>query len=266
MSKKAYVTGASHGIGRGIALVLAEQGYDVAFTYNRREDDARRVQDELTALGVRAFAFRAELQHAGVAETVAAEAIAALGGIDLFVGNAGKMQAGPLQGISGADVDFAYQLFYRSNIMATKVAVQAMLERGGGGAVIFITSTRAFRAHADDCLYGSMKAALNRAVETLALEFAPQGIRVNAVAPGNTWIFDDSTPTELLAQQHRDWVPVGRPGTAREVEQLVAYLASEHAAYITGEVVKIDGGLILPGVPETFPGMTPKMHGGGWTP
>lgn len=262
MSKKAYVTGANHGIGRGVALVLAEHGYDIAFTYRRQEAEARRVQDELRALGVRAFAFQAELQHAGVAEAVAAEAIAALGGIDLFVGNAGKMQVGTLQEISGDDIDFAYRLFYRSNIMATKVAVQAMLASGVRGSVIYITSTRAFRAHPDDCLYGSMKAALNRAVETLALELAPKGIRVNAVAPGNTWIADDSTPAELQVQQHRDWVPLGRPGTAREVGQLVAYLASEHAAYITGEVIKIDGGLVLPGVVETPPGMPPKKQDG----
>jgi glucose 1-dehydrogenase len=257
MNKKAYVTGASHGIGRGIALVLAEQGYDIAFTYNRREDAAQRVEAELRALGVQAFAFQAELQRPGVAEEVTAKAIAALGGVDLFVGNAGRMMAGPLQELSGDQVDFAYHLFYRSNIMATALAVQSMREQRRAGSVIYITSTRAFRAHDDDCLYGSMKAALNRAVESLALELAADGIRVNAVAPGNTWIHEDLTPAELRAQQYRDWVPLGRPGSPREVGQLVAYLASEQAAYITGEVVKIDGGLILPGVPETFPGRKP---------
>lgn len=248
--KRVFITGGSRGIGRGIATVFAENGYDVAFTYHTAEEEARSLCEEIESHGVRAFMFQASLEEKGVAEAVTEKAIVALGGIDALICNAGRTVHNHILGTTEEDCDYLYNLNYRSYLMCAKVAARRMVADGTEGSIIFITSTRSMRAYPEDCLYGGLKAALNRSAESLALDLAKYRIRVNCIAPGNTAIRGNFTPEELSRTPFQRRIPLGRSGTPREVGMLALYLCSDAAAYITGDIIKIDGGLILPGMPE----------------
>lgn len=248
--KKVFVTGGSRGIGRGIVSTLAASGYDVAFTYNTQKEDAESLMEEVTAMGARCFFYQASLDKPDVPETVTKQAIEDLGGIDVLVCNAGVGKWNSLLTVTSEFIDFYYGLNYRSYILCSKIAASYMSEHGVKGNIVFITSTRGMRAYPEDCIYGSLKAALNRAVESMALEMAPKNIRVNAVAPGATAVRGDFTPEELRAGTLPPKIPLARLGTPKEVGYLVRYIISDEADYMTGNIIKLDGGLILPGIPE----------------
>ncbi len=252
MNKKAFVTGGSRGIGRGICQALAASGYDIAFTYNTKEDEAISLRQEILEKGVNCEFFQASLERADVPEAVTQKAIDALDGIDLLVCNAGLTKHNSLLTVEQELIDFVYGLNYRSYILCSKVAANFMVNEKIKGNIIFITSTRGIRAYPEDCLYGSLKAALNRAVESMALEMAPHGIRVNAIAPGATAIRGSFTDAELRKGNFPPQIPLGRLGTPIEIGHMVEYLASDKATYITGDIIKADGGLILPGMVERW--------------
>ena len=190
------------------------------------------------------------MQNADVPEAVTAKAVTDLEGIDLMVCNAGLTRHNDLLNLDRDLIDFVYGLNFRSYLLCAKVAANDMVQRGVAGNIIFITSTRGIRAYPEDALYGGFKAALNRAAESLALNMAKYHIRVNCVAPGATAVRGDLTPEALSAEEWTRRIPLGRKGTPREVGYLVRYIASDEAAYMTGNTVKLDGGLILPGMPE----------------
>lgn len=248
--KKAFITGGSRGIGRGIARVLAGAGYDVAFTYHSEAGEAESLKQALGAQGSRCFAYQASLEQEKVPEQVTQQAIGDLGGIDLLVCNAGLTKHNDLLHLEQDLVDFVYALNFRSYLLCAKTAARDMVERKTQGNIIFITSTRGIRAYPEDAIYGGMKAALNRAAESMALDMAQYGIRVNCVAPGATAIRGSFTRQELSEGDFAKKIPLGRKGSPDEVGYLVKFLASEEAGYLTGNTVKIDGGLILPGMPE----------------
>lgn len=247
LQKTALVTGGSSGIGQGIAIVLAEEGYDVAITYGKNPDGAEKTRAEIEALGRRCFIYQASMHLSDVPERVVKQAITDLGHLDLLVNNAGKSPFKTLLLSTAEDMDYLYGLNYRGYLLASGAAARHMVLNGIKGNIIFITSSRAERAYPYDFLYGGLKAALKRSCESLALELSPFGIRVNCVAPGATQIREGSDGTR---DNFANRIPMGRLGTPRENGQLVAFLASEKATYITGVTVRVDGGLILPGMPE----------------
>jgi NAD(P)-dependent dehydrogenase (short-subunit alcohol dehydrogenase family) len=250
MSKNAFITGGSRGIGAGIVQVLSESGYDVAFTYHEKEGEAGVLKQQAEALGRRCFCYQASLEDPEVPLRVTEKAAGDLGGIDLLVCNAGLTRHNDLLNLDPALMEFLYGLNYRSYILCSKVAANDMVRRGVPGNIIFITSTRGIRAYPEDALYGGFKAALNRSAESMALNLAGRRIRVNCIAPGATAVRGTYTPEELSAGTFPPKIPLGRLGTPREVGYLVRYIASDEAAYMTGNVVKLDGGLILPGMNE----------------
>lgn len=248
--KNAFITGGSRGIGRGIAHALSDAGYDIAFTYNSCEGDAESLKQEIEAKGRRCFFYQASLQYSGVAEQVTAKAVSDMGGVDLLVCNAGLTRHNDLLTLNEELLDFVYNLNYRSYMMCAKVAANDMVKRGEKGGIIFIASTRGIRAYPEDAIYGGMKAALIRSVESMALDVAKYGIRVNCVAPGATQVRGDYTAEALSHGNFVKKIPLGRKGTPDEVGSLVRFIASDEASYMTGNTVKLDGGLILPGIPE----------------
>ena len=250
MSKKAFVTGGSRGIGAGIVRVLAESGYDAAFTYNTQAEAAEALKREVTSMGPRCFYYQASLEEADVPEQVTARAIADLVGIDLMVCCAGLTRHNTLLTLTKELMDFVYALNFRSYLLCAKTAAADMVSRGVNGNIIFITSTRGLRAYPEDAIYGGLKAALNRAAESMALDMAKYNIRVNCIAPGATAVRGDLSEESLKSGAFPSRIPLKRLGTPREVGCLVRYIASDEAAYMTGNVVKLDGGLILPGMPE----------------
>jgi len=248
--KRAFVTGGSRGIGRGIVRMLSRGGYDVSFTYHSKAEEAAALQAEVIKEGHASYLYQASMEEERVPERVTARAIEDLGGIDLLVCNAGLTQHNDLLSLEQKLIDFVYALNYRSYIMCAKIAAENMVKREVKGNIIFITSTRGIRAYPEDAIYGGLKAALSRTAESMALDMAGYGIRVNCVAPGATKVRGEFTQAELAEGEFAGRIPLGRKGSPDEVGCLVRYLASEEASYITGTTVKIDGGLILPGMPE----------------
>jgi len=249
--KKAFVTGGSRGIGRGIVLGLAGEGYDTAFTYNSAFEEAKLLKGECEAVGALCHFFQASMEIDGVPEKVSREALTALGGIDVLVCNAGLTRHDSILSLTEEHIDFVYKLNFRSYMMCARVAAEHMVQRGVPGRILFISSTRALRAHPEDNIYGSLKAGLIRSVQTLSLELAEYGITVNCIAPGATKIRGDLSKSGLTKGNVASLVPLGRLGSPEEVADLATFLVSEKASYITGETVRIDGGLILPGQKES---------------
>jgi NAD(P)-dependent dehydrogenase (short-subunit alcohol dehydrogenase family) len=250
MSKNVFITGGSRGIGAGIVRVLSAAGYDIAFTYHTEQGEAEALQKKVEALGRRCFFYQAALEEPEVPLEVSARAVKDLGGIDLLVCNAGLTRYNDLLNLDPALIDFVFSLNFRSYLLCAKAAANDMVARGAPGNIIFITSTRGIRAYPEDALYGGVKAALNRAAESMALDMAKHRIRVNCVAPGATAVRGGYSPEELSAGTFAPKIPLGRRGSPDEVGYLVRYIASDEAAYMTGNTIKLDGGLILPGMPE----------------
>ncbi len=258
-NKKAIVTGASRGIGRGIARALAEAGYDIAFSYRTTAEKAELVKQELESkYGVRAFCYQAELHMDGAGEALFEKAVADLGGLDLMVNNAGSCIITGILDMTKEEMDYLINLDFRNYILMAQCAAKYMVAHGTQGCIINITSSRGERAYPGDAIYGGMKAGLNRAIQSLALELGPYGIRINNVAPGFTKNRDgDTADMGPWAERYNEYydtvgamIPLCTYGTPEDIGNAVAFLASDEASYITGITVRVDGGLILPGMPE----------------
>lgn len=251
MSLCAMVTGGSSGIGQGIAIVLAEHGYDVAITYGKNPDGAESTKQSIEALGRRCFVYQATMTEPDVPAKVVNQAHKDLGHIDVLVCNAGRTLHYSVLDVTPEQMDWLYDLNYRAYILCTGAAARHMIADGIKGSIFFITSSRGVRAYPEDFLYGGLKSALQRSCESIALDLSPYGIRVNCVAPG-------ATKNREPKPGQPDWtqapwikaIPMGRIGTPRENGELIAFLASDKATYITGITVRVDGGLILSGPPE----------------
>ncbi len=261
MRKKAMITGGSRGIGSGIAKKLAEQGYDVAFSYNSAEAEAKELAEQIReTYGVRCFYYQASLQNDGAPQHFFDQAIADLGGVDLMVCNAGVSAGGSILDLDEEKLEFMINLDYKSYMHLARLSAQNMVEHGVKGNIIFITSTHGERAYCFDTVYGGLKAGLNRAVQSLACELGNHGIRINAVAPGFTKVRTNETAKSLgkFGEHYDEYydatgklLPLNRYGTPEDIGDAVVFLTSDEAKYITGLTVRVDGGLILPGMPES---------------
>ncbi|WP_020617943.1 SDR family NAD(P)-dependent oxidoreductase [Paenibacillus daejeonensis] len=257
-SRVALVTGAGQGIGRGIASVLAQKGYRLALTYHSSSEGIESfAQDMRHTFGAQPFVVKCDLTKPEDAKRVVSETLEACERIDLVVNNAGGGNNKPLMEMSAEDINAIVQLDYVGPMLVAKHAAAAMIEQEIPGSIHFITSSRGERAYPGDSIYGGMKAGLIRSCGSLALEWAPHGIRVNCVAPGATvHNLDQDAYEEPLGRK----IPMGRMGTPADIGEAIAWLASPQASYITGVNLRIDGGLILPGMPED----TSEEAGYGW--
>lgn len=265
--KKAVVTGASRGIGRGIAVCLAREGYDLAVSYATKAEGALALAREVEeAYGAQCHCFQASLEQPGAGLELFEKSVEALGGLDLLVNNAGVTRFENLLDMTPEVFDLLFHLDFKNYILLMQAAARHMVRHGVRGSLVNITSSRGERAYAGDFLYGGLKAGLNRAIQSIALDLAPYGIRVNNVAPGATRVRSKADLTEEGREDFWDGlgrkIPLERCGTPEDIGEAVAFLASERASYITGVTLRVDGGLILPGMPEhTVPGEDPD----GWS-
>lgn len=247
--KVALVTGGSRGIGAGIAHLLGQNGYDVAITYSTKEEEARSLAKELEKEGGRCLVMQASMQEENVPAKIVQETIDTFGRIDLLVNNAGITLVDSILDMAVEDINFLINLNFKGYLLTLQAVARHMRDQHIRGSIINITSSRAERAYPGDMLYGGLKAGMNRAIESIALDLAPHGIRVNNVAPGATKVRDNPLFQDFY-DKLEPRIPLQRVGTPDDVAQACLWLASDKASYITGITVRIDGGLILPGMPE----------------
>jgi 3-oxoacyl-[acyl-carrier protein] reductase len=240
--KIAVVTGASRGIGRAIACELAAQGCIVVVNYADREDAARRTVDAVRALGVHGMAFKADVRDQEQLDRLFAAVLERFGRLDILVNNAGVAATGLLGTMSTADLERAIDVNIKGAIFTTQRAVAAFGERGG--AVVNIGSALVAQPVAAQAVYASTKGAVEALTRALAQELGPLKIRVNAVAPGpieTDMLQIDGETRGYLAQK----TALGRLGQPQDVAKVVAFLAGDAAAWVTGQVIGVDGGLRL---------------------
>lgn len=256
--KKVLVSGGSSGIGQGIAIHMASLGWEVAFTYSTHPEGAEITRSRIEAVAGRCHVLEAHLEDEGAPERMVREARERLGGLDAFVCNAARDGRHSILTATRADMQRLACTNFFNYMLSAGEAARTMLRDEASGSIVFITSTRAVSPHPDDFLYGGLKAAVERAAQSMALDLACHGIRVNCVAPGATrvreWQQRDAKPGELINGRPywpiEDTIPMGRMGQPKDVAQAVEFLCSEKSAYITGVTLRVDGGLSLPGMPE----------------
>ena len=240
--KTALVTGASRGIGRAIALRLAEDGANVAVIYAGSADKAEAVVNEITALGVNAKAYRCNVaDSAAVNETVKA-VTNDLGKIDILVNNAGITRDGLMLRMKDEDFDAVLDTNLKGAFNMIRACYSGFI-RKKSGRIINISSVSGIMGNAGQANYSASKAGVIGLTKSVARELASRGITCNAVAPG----FIQTDMTENLGDNNPllNSIPLGRMGKPEDIAAAVAYLASDSAAYITGEVLKVDGGLAI---------------------
>jgi glucose 1-dehydrogenase len=249
--KIALVTGASHGIGKAIALTYAREGADVAFTFRGREEGARDTAQQIEALGRRAFVRHAEMTDLETLPGVVDETIAALGGLDVLVNNAGGGRGDALLELTLDDWRYTLDLCVTAPFTLGQRAARHMAEHGGG-AIINISSVHSDHVWANDTAYGVAKAALNRLTKSMATEWARFGIRANAIAPG--YINVSESAEERARYEASDggaapWIVAQRTAKPTEIADVALFLATPEASYVTGQTIFVDGGLLLPAIP-----------------
>jgi 3-oxoacyl-[acyl-carrier protein] reductase len=241
VGKRALVTGASRGIGAAITLALAEQGADVALTFQSSPSRAQEVVTSIEKLGRRAVAIRADSGDPVAIKSSVDEAVAVLGGLDILVNNAGIALYNTIADFRVEDIDALFAVNVRGPILTTQAAIPHL---PAGGRVISIGSAGAERiVGAPGTVYYMTKSALQSFTRGLAQELGPKDITANLVQPGST--DTDMNPADGESGPYqRSLSPLGRFGTPTDVAAAVAFLASPAAKHITGSIVTVDGGLL----------------------
>ena len=252
--KNVLVTGGTSGIGQAIAVRFAESGANVAINYLRAPEEATETEERVHAClarvrqtGVRDVLVRGDVSDEKDVVAMLESAVNGLGGIDVLVNNAGIQVSRPSHELSASDFDKVLAVNLRGAFLCAREAVKRFLATGTPGVIINISSVHQLIPKPNYLAYSTSKGGMESLTQTLALEYAAQGIRVNAIAPGATvtpinraWI--DDPVKRAMVESH---IPMGRAGTADEMAGVTCFLASEDAAYITGQTIFVDGGLTL---------------------
>jgi len=242
--KTCLVTGGSRGIGKAIAIRLAEFGADVAITYARSADAAEEVKKEIEGLGRKCKSIQADAVDLGRAEEVIGEIVDDWGKIDVIVNNAGITKDNLILRMSEEQWDDVITTNMKSVFNYSKAAAKPMM-RNRGGSIINISSVVGISGNAGQSNYSASKAGIIGFTKSYAKELASRNIRANVVAPG--YILTDMTGEldEKVLQGIKDETPLGRAGNPEEIADAVAFLSSDMSTYITGEVIRVDGGMAM---------------------
>ncbi|WP_111307103.1 3-oxoacyl-[acyl-carrier-protein] reductase [Confluentibacter sediminis] len=241
--KTAIITGASRGIGRGIAQVFAEQGANIAFTYSASVEAANELEKELNALGVKAKGYKSNAANFDEAQKLADDVVSEFGSIDVLVNNAGITKDNLLMRISEEDFDSVIEVNLKSVFNMTKAVQRTMLKQRKG-SIINMSSVVGVKGNAGQTNYAASKAGIIGFSKSVALELGSRNIRSNVIAPGFIETEMTAKLDENIVKGWRDGIPLKRGGTPEDVANACVFLASDMSAYITGQTLNVDGGML----------------------
>ena len=241
--KNVVITGASRGIGSGIARVFADYGANIAFTYSSSETLALELEKELMAKGIKAKAYKSNAASFKDSEKLVTQVLEDFKGIDILINNAGITKDNLLMRMSEEDFDRVIEINLKSVFNMTKAVQRTMLKQRKG-SIINISSVVGVKGNAGQANYAASKAGIIGFTKSIALELGSRNIRSNAIAPGfiETEMTDKLDPKTV--QAWRDGIPLKRGGTTEDVANVCLFLASDLSAYITGQVINVDGGML----------------------
>jgi 3-oxoacyl-[acyl-carrier-protein] reductase len=241
--KVAIITGGSRGIGRGIAKIFAQQGANVAFTYSSSVTEANQLEEELKTFGVKVKGYQSNAADFNQCEQLVEEVVKDFGTVDILINNAGITKDTLLMRMSEEDFDKVIQVNLKSVFNMTKAAQKIMLKQRKG-SIINISSVVGVQGNAGQANYAASKAGILGFTKSVALEMGSRNIRCNAIAPG----FIETEMTAALKPEivegWRNAIPLKRGGQPEDVANACVFLASDLSSYITGQVLRVDGGMI----------------------
>jgi 3-oxoacyl-[acyl-carrier protein] reductase len=242
-NKTALVTGASKGIGRAIAIRFAEQGANVAFTYLSSVEQGLALESELTAKGVKAKGYRSDASDFAQADKLINDVVNEFGALDILVNNAGITMDNLLLRMTEEAWDKIINVNLKSCFNTVKAACKPMMKQKGG-SIINMTSVVGLKGNAGQSNYAASKAGIIGFTKSIALELGSRGIRSNAIAPGFIETEMTAKLDEKTVQSWRDGIPLKRGGKPEDVADACVFLASDMSAYVTGQVIQVDGGML----------------------
>jgi 3-oxoacyl-[acyl-carrier protein] reductase len=241
--KIALITGASKGIGRGIALKFAQHGAHVAYTYLSSVEQGTALERELSALGVKAKGYRSDASDFKQADELITAIVADFGALDIVVNNAGITRDGLLMRMSEENWDEVMRVNLKSVFNVTKAAQKPMLKQRRG-SIINMSSVVGIQGNAGQSNYAASKAGMIGFTKSIALELGSRNIRCNAIAPGFIETEMTGTLPEEVVKKWQEEIPLKRMGTVDDVANVAIFLASDLSAYVSGQVIHADGGML----------------------
>lgn len=241
--KTAIITGASRGIGRGIAEVFASHGANVAFTYSSSVEAAKILENELCSKGIKAKGYQSNAADFQEAQKLVDDIIAEFGGVDILINNAGITKDNLLMRMSEEDFDKVIEVNLKSVFNMTKAVQRTMLKQRKG-SIINMSSVVGVKGNAGQANYAASKAGMIGFTKSVALELGSRNIRCNAIAPGFIETEMTAVLDEKVVQGWRDNIPLKRGGQPEDIANACVFLASDMSAYVTGQVLNVDGGML----------------------
>ncbi|MCH2515625.1 MAG: 3-oxoacyl-ACP reductase FabG [Dehalococcoidia bacterium] len=242
--RSALVTGASRGIGRATVIRLAANGHRVAVNYNTHEDEAEVVVEEIRAAGGTAIAVGGDISDKDSATAMIDEAVAAHGAIEILINNAGVIKDALLLRMKDEQFDFTMKVNMYGTYYCTHKVLPGMV-RGRWGRIVNISSVVGMRGNIGQSNYSASKAAVFGFTQSIAKEVATRGITVNAVCPGYIYTATSADISDNQRDTVMTWIPQGRFGEPDEVAPMIVFLTTDEAQYITGDIIRVDGGMAI---------------------
>ncbi|MDY0779594.1 3-oxoacyl-[acyl-carrier-protein] reductase [Tenacibaculum sp. IB213877] len=242
-NKTAIITGATRGIGRGIALEFAKQGANVAFTYNSSVEAANELEKELTALGVKAKGYQSNAAEYETAQELVKNVLEEFGAVDVLINNAGITKDNLLMRISEEDFDKVIEVNLKSVFNLTKAVIRPMMKQRGG-SIINMSSVVGLKGNAGQANYAASKAGIIGFSKSVALELGSRNIRSNVIAPGFIETEMTAKLDEKVVEGWRNEIPLKRGGTPKDIADACVFLGSDMSSYITGQTLSVDGGML----------------------
>ena len=241
-NKTAIISGATRGIGRGIALEFAKQGAHVAFTYSSSVDAANDLEKELSSLGIKAKGYQSNAADFDSAQVLAKEVLTEFGSIDILINNAGITKDNLLMRISEDDFDKVIEVNLKSVFNLTKAVIRPMMKQRAG-SIINMSSVVGLKGNAGQSNYAASKSGIIGFSKSVALELGSRNIRSNVIAPGFIETEMTAKLDEATVQGWRNSIPLKRGGTTQDIANACVFLGSDMSNYITGQTLSVDGGM-----------------------